>query len=350
MKFKTVMAALALSFSAQAAWAQDCALKKVADLPATPLPDSAVMTVDATFNGTARPMIVRTGALISSVRQSALGELGLQSIANSNVIVIRGRNQSSESFTEVADFSLGAIRAPRIQFEVTPDDGAKEPWAGTLASDLLSAYDLEIDSANRRIRFFDKDHCPGHVLYWNPSAVAVMPFLGQLPTANATRTGFNVYFQRGMGVYVLVKLAGQDVTAAIDTGSDYSEMSVGMAKFRFGVTAESSGNIPAPASAPAGTFIHVFPTLTFDTVTVTNVHVLVYPEADISQSDYMRRTDTRLRQNSSYFTDHMSIGMNILRRLRLYIAYGEKKLYITPASAAATPPAPGPDAGKAAAR
>jgi hypothetical protein len=40
----------------------------------------------------------------------------------------------------------------------------------------------------------------------------------------------------------------------------------------------------------------------------------------------------------------MSIGMDILRRLRLYIASGEKKLYITPATgpvpAAAAPGAP----------
>jgi hypothetical protein len=51
----------------------------------------------------------------------------------------------------------------------------------------------------------------------------------------------------------------------------------------------------------------------------------------------MGRTDTRLRRNNSYFVDHMTIGMNILQRLRLYIAYGERKLYITPAAAPTAP-------------
>ena len=39
------------------------------------------------------------------------------------------------------------------------------------------------------------------------------------------------------------------------------------------------------------------------------------------------------------------IGMELLRKLHLYMAFGEKKLYITPASAkpAAAPPQPTPN-------
>ena len=203
----------------------------------------------------------------------------------------------------------------------------------------------EVDAAGRKIRFFDKGHCAGHVLYWNPTAVAVLPFQGQLATADASRTGFNSYFQRGMGIYVPVKLDGKDMIAAVSTGSDLSAMGARMAKFVFGVTADSPGSTVQaspdgnPGNAP---FVHVFPTLTFDTVTVTNARVLVYPEDDVAQADIMRRTDTRLRRNDSYFVDHMTIGMNILQRLRLYIAYGERKLYVTPATAPAAAAATSP--------
>lgn len=295
------------------------------------------MAVDAKFNGMARPMIVQTGTLISSLRAGALAGLGLHSIANSSIVTVKDHRQVSESFTQVDDFSLGAIRVPRMQFEVPPDTMDDQPFAGVLGGDLLSVYDMEINTADHRINFFAKDHCPGHVLYWNSSAVAVLPFRTQLATANQTRTGFNLYFERGAAVYVTVKLDGQDVTASIATGDQYSSMSASMAKFLFGVTADSPGSKLQPSDDPDprhASFIHTFPTLTFDTVTVTNAHVLVYPDPDdVTNADIFRRTDTRLRLGGNYFEQHMSIGMDILRRLRLFFAFGEKKLYITPATA-----------------
>lgn len=329
-----------------AALAEDCGpLKEIASLDTTPLGDSSVMTVEANFNGTSRPMIVQTGAMISSLRQGALDKLGLHSIANSSVITVKDKKQVSEAFTQVEDFSLGAIRVPRMQFQVPPDTMDEQPFVGVLGSDLFSVYDMEVDPAGHKINFFAKDHCPGHVLYWKPVAVAVLPFQSQLATANQTRTGFNLYFTRGTSIYVPVKLDGQDVTASINTGGQYSTMSASMAKFLFGVTADSPGSTPQPSSdgdLKNANFIHTFPTLTFDTVTVTNAHVLVYPDPDVSNADIFKQTDTRLRQGGNYFERHMTIGMDILRRLRLFIAFGEKKLYITPATApvpaaAATP-------------
>lgn len=337
-----MIAAAAVAMLAQGARADEACgpLKMITSLDARPVAGSPVLMVDANFNGKSAPMLVSTGTFISSLRQGALDGLGLHAIANSSVITVKDKKQVSEAFTQVDDFSLGAIKVPRMQFQVPPDTGGDEPFAGALGSDLFTVYDAEIDPAGRKVNFFAKDHCPGHVLYWNPTAVAVLPFQDQLATANQTRTGFNLYFTRGSGVYVQVKLAGQDVTAAISTGSQYSTMNAGMAKAMFGVSADSPGSTPQPSDdgdPRHASFIHTFPTLTFDTVTVTNAHVLVYPDPDASNADIFKRTDTRLRQGGQYFENHMSIGMDILRRLRLYIASGEKKLYITPATAPVPP-------------
>lgn len=268
------------------------------------------------------------------------------------MVFVKDKKQSSEGFVEVADFSLGAIRVPRMQLAVPPDSDSNLPWAGVLGSDLFSVYDMEIDPAGKKVNFFAKDHCPGHVLYWKPAAIAVLPFQTQLATADATRTGFNTYFERGMGIYVPVNLDGHNVTASINTGSQYSSMSASMAKFMFGVTADSPGSTPLKPTDndpnPEG-FMHTFPTLTFDTVTVTNAHVLVYPDPQVGNSVYFQRTDTRLQRNTGYFVEHMAVGMDILRRLRIFIAFSEKKLYITPATAPAAPvTAPAPTAPAAA--
>lgn len=343
-----MIAAAVVLLLAQAAQADETCgpLKMITSLDARPLAGGPVMVVDANFNGKPAPMLVSTGSFISSLRQGALDNLGLHAIANSSVITVKDKKQVSEAFAQVDDFSLGAIKVPRMQFEVPPDTTGQQPFVGALGSDLFAVYDVEIDPAGRKVNFFAKEHCPGHVLYWNPAAVAVLPFQDQLATANQTRTGFNLYFTRGSGIYVPVKLAGQDVIAAISTGSQYSTMNATMARAMFGVTADSPGSTVQPSddgNPKHASFMHIFPTLTFDTVTVTNAHVLVYPDSDASNADIFKRTDTRLRQGGEYFERHMSIGMDILRRLRLYIASGEKKLYITPATApvpaAATAPA-----------
>jgi hypothetical protein len=337
---RSAIAVLALSCAASAAWADDCGpLKLIASLETTPISsDNSGFTVQAKLNDTLTPMLVSTGSLISTLDQSAVNTLGLHAVANSSVILVQDRKQSSESFVEVADFRLGAIHVPRMQFEVPPDSNAARKWSGILGSDLLSVYDLEINPSGHQLNFFAKDHCPGHVLYWKPTALAVLPFRTQLPTANNTRTGFNLYFQRGAKIYVPVKLDGHDVEASISTLSQYSSMSASMAKFVFGVTPESPGSTPESSSDPqhAG-FIHVFPSMTFDTVTVTNARVRIYPDPDVSNADVFKRTDTRLRQSTGYFTESMSIGMDVLRRLRMFVAFSENKLYITPATAPVAP-------------
>ena len=141
MKLHAIVGSLACAslFSTTAMAAEECGpLKEIATLEATRLPNSSVMTVGALINGKTRPMIVQTGALISTLRESALDGLGMKSIANSNVIFVKGRTQSSESFAQADTFSLGAIRIAHMQFEVPPDTAGERPWAGMLASDLLS--------------------------------------------------------------------------------------------------------------------------------------------------------------------------------------------------------------------
>ena len=336
---RSAIALFALACAAPA-FADDCApLKLIASLETTPISsDSSAFTIQAKLNDTLTPMLVSTGSLISTLDQSAVNTLGLHAVANSSVILVQDRKQSSESFVEVADFHLGAIHVKRMQFEVPPDSDAARKWSGILGSDLLSVYDLEINPSGHQLNFFAKDHCPGHVLYWKPTALAVLPFQTQLPTANNTRTGFNLYFQRGAAIFIPVKLDGHDVEATISTASQYSSMSASMAKFMFGVTADSPGSTPQPSGdSQRASFIHVFPTLTFDTVTVTNARVLIYPDPDIANADAFKRTDTRLRQQTGYFTQHMSIGMDVLRRLRMFVAFSENKLYITPATGPIAP-------------
>ena len=341
---RSTFALIALACAAARAFAEDCApLKQIASLETQPLGNSSVMTADAGFNGTPKPMIVDTGAGISMIREGALEPLGLHGIRNSNIVMLGGAGAASQSFTEVTDFTVGTIRVPRAQFQVAPNSSGEAPFVGWLGGDLLSLYDVEIDPAGHRLNFFAKDHCPGHVLYWHPTGLAVLPIQTQLATGDASRTGFRSYVYRARSIYVPVNLAGKDMQAQIDTGASASTISAKTAAALFDVTADSPGSTgqeSVDGDPKHIRFIHTFPTLTFDGVTVTNARFVVYPDLiGAHDPNNTSRTDTRVAKIDDNLTaaNHISIGMDVLRRLRLFVAFSESKLYVTPATAPLTP-------------
>ena len=141
---------------------------------------------------------------------------------------------------------------------------------------------------------------------------------------------------RDIHIFVPVTLDGKPFLAAINTATNNSTLSANTAKFQFGITADS------PDSKPLGNFAgdpdhkvfgHVFSTLTFDGVTVTNPHVAIIPDLIGSKDpNNSFRTDTRIGRVDDNIGPQLTIGMDVLRKLRLYIAFGERKLYVTPAS------------------
>jgi hypothetical protein len=355
--FRTAcMTAFALVCLGTAARAEDCGpLKQITSLNMTPLPGGRFM-VPVTINGTQQQLLLNTAGGITSLMQNSANAMGLQPIDASHIKLLSTNGNVSQNYVQI-DFQLGAIHDPTLQLIVTPQGGGNTPpFVGSLAGDFLGLNDAEMDFAGRKLNIFSKDHCPGHVLYWNPTAVAVLPITLQTATNLDSRTGYMRYAYRGSHIIVPVSIDGKDFKATINTGSPTSSMDMNTAKFIFGITADSPGSVPVKNGNdgdPAHqSFIHTFSSLTFDTVTVTNARFLVYPDL-IGARDPNNGMDTENR--ARHFDDNVgrtdiSIGMDVLRKLRLYVAYGERKLYVTPASApaAATPAGAAPAASMAA--
>ncbi|MDB5735233.1 MAG: hypothetical protein JWN16_1870 [Alphaproteobacteria bacterium] len=336
MRLATV--SLALTFmTCGAAFAQDCGpLKLISAIDMTPLPGTAVMTVPALFNGKAAPMLVNTGGGISNMENARLDELGLHGIDNSRIQMLDSAGNASKKFVQVDDFALGPVHSRNMQFMVSPGTATDIPYVGSLAGDFLSLYDVEMDFSGRKLNFFAKDHCPGHVLYWNPTAIAIVPIALKLATGDSSRTGFRNYTYRDAHIYVPVTLDGKTFQMMLDTGSQRSTMSARTAKFIFGVDAASPGSVAQGTldGDPAHpVFTHTFGSLTFDTVTITNPHFTVVPDLVGSKDpNNSSRTDSRVKMIDDNIGGEITIGMDVLRKLRLYIAFGEKKLYISPAT------------------
>jgi len=322
------------------ALADDCGpLKQIASLDMTVGPGGRYL-VPVTINGTPQTMLLNTAGGITSLRQDGADAMGLHPIDASHIKLLSGNGTASQSYVQT-DFKLGGIRMPDLQLMVMPKVGDNTPpFVGSLAGDVLQLYDVEMDFAGRKLNFFSKDHCPSKVIYWKTQAYAVVPVTLQLPTSDDSRTGFRLYSYRGSHINVPVTINGKDLTAALDTSSLPSTMSIDTAKYTFGVTAETPGAVPvdSPDGDPRHRmFSYTFPSLTFDTVTVTNAKFLIYPNLVGSKDPNNGfRTGTRARRVDDGFGGRTTIGLEVLRKLHLYVAYGERKLYITPASAPAS--------------
>jgi hypothetical protein len=339
-----------LAFLGSPAWAEDCGpLKQIASLDMT-VGTAGRYLVPVTINDTPQKMLLATGGGVTNLRQDAVTAMGLHPIDASHIKLLSGNGTVSQDYVQV-DFRMGVIHDPILQTIVMPIQGnGPPPFAGELAGDFLSLYDVEMDFAGRKLNFFSKDHCPGHVLYWNPTAVAVVPISLQMPTAVDSRTGFRRYAYRGSHINVPVTINDKPFKAALNTASLTSTMSEDTAKFIFGVTADSPGAVPlgsVDGNPDHKAFSYVFPTLTFDTVTVTNAKFYIYPNLVGSRDpNNTSRTDTRVSRIDDNIGGDISIGLDVLRKLHLYVAYGELKLYVTPATTAPAQSAPSPQAAK----
>jgi hypothetical protein len=129
-----------------------------------------------------------------------------------------------------------------------------------------------------------------------------------------------------------VSLDGHPLRAMIDTGAPGTTLSMGEARRVFGITAEDGDK----------RFEHVFQKLSFEGLEVGNPHIAIIADkvgTKDPNNDFVTGSRVHRIDDPDASDPVMLIGMNILTKLHLYIAFGESKIYITPASAPPATPA-----------
>jgi hypothetical protein len=197
--------------------------------------------------------------------------------------------------------------------------GDDDEYVGVIGPNILREYDVDIDFGAPKLNLMSPDHCEGKVIYWQASAVAVVPI-------EVLKTGH---------IVLHVMLDGQPLVAMLDTGAWMTTITLPDAESDYGL---KMGSPDTPRigdlndKVGAATYRHRFKTLDFDGIAVGNVDVAIIP-------DYLKGKYKTGPEIGSRFSDNsesgeypdMLIGMNVLKHLHIYIAYKEKKLYITPA-------------------
>ena len=298
-----------------AAQAENCTLKQLASLDMVESEQDRLV-VPATINGTKGKMLVDTGGIMSAIFSDAGQRLGLKpagAMAHGGAI-FDPKGDRMTQLVFVSQFGLGEMLGSDIWFLWKQRDEPASQEAGYVAPDILRKYDVDLDFASLKFKLFSPDHCEGRVVYWT-TAYNVIP----------------VRIRRGGHIEITVTLDGVPLRAMIDTGSPLTTISAGSANALFAIKQESAGverEIAAKSDDPVQ-YRFRFKELSFGGVTAPKPWIGLYP--DVMKNRMQLLADPPYRQWID--PPPMVIGLDMLRRLHVYIAYREQKIYLTAANA-----------------
>jgi Aspartyl protease len=292
--------------------------------------DSGVPILPVTVNGTPRRFLFDTGGLVQQISPAVVAELSLRT-RDSRVKLFDVGGNTSSKVAYVDSFGIGSAKAKDLQFQVSTVPLGKN-FDGILTPSALPMLDVDIDFGTGKFTYFLQDHCPGHVLHWKADKVAAVPI---------------TILDRHLNVPVT--LNGQRFRAMIDTGSSDTLLDLTTAKRVFGLTPESpdmtlEGHANDDPDLPI--YGHHFTSLAFEGVEIANPRIGLVPDRMTSkdQNNSLETGSHITRAYDEIKLPEVIIGMNVLKKMHVYIAYKEQNLYIT---AAGVPDAPSPSTAPA---
>jgi predicted aspartyl protease len=334
MRTPILIGGLLLLASCGAAWADDCGtLKQVSTVDLITLGPGGRVAVPVLINNVPKKLLLATAGGISSLSAAAVASLNLHP-TEAGFKLLSTNGNVSRQYVHFDSMQIGQIGGQNMDLMVSVNPSVPGT-DGELTTDLLTHYDVELDFAAGKMNFFSPDHCAGRVVYWPAQPVAIVPFsqIRPQPLSMNQRIPFN---DRDSHIRVSVTLDGKPFSAVINTGTPNSTMIDTVAKREFGVTRDSPGSVPVGTGTAFG---HVFSSLAFEGITISNPHIVITQNLtgakDPNNNPVTGSLTDRVDDN---LASEVTIGMDVLKRLHIYIAYRESKLYITPAS----PPADAP--------
>ncbi len=319
---RTIMtfAVLALAMPATSAWAQDkCAQLQIVNTVQMTRQNNTDF-VPVRINGTPKNFLLDTGGSLTIVGQSAADDMKLP-IRQGRVTMYDITGKATNAETLVDQYIVGHMLGKSVEMQVMPFG-----FDGIFGLDGWSAVDLDVDFGTDKLNMFSPDHCAGRIQYWPAPVLAAVPMK---------------YIDRHLKIQVT--LDGHQESAVIDTGASDTTLTIDEAKRTFNL---DPGSDDTPQDGVLNrddslkVYKHQFKTLSFGdgaTVTVNNADVHLIPNVITKNMDKTPIQGSRVKTEKDFMdVPDMLIGMNVLRKLHIYIAFGEAKLYVTDASAQAT--------------
>ncbi len=306
----SIAAACAILLPIQAA-ATDCRLKLLTSLEMS-YDAAGRPLVPVTLEGQDAKLLIDTGGAFGDLTWQAVDQLKLHRdhIQALQIFLLNG--ERALYMAHAHDLHLGRLVAKEYPFIVLPADWDHPGAIGSLAPDILSTYDLEFDFGANKLNFISPEHCKGQVMYWTQQLYVALP----------------LHIDRGHKASVDVTLDGKDMEAEIDTGASGSVLRLDEADAVLRRPMRSSELVRTGTGKDNGLDYYRYPfkLLTIGGIAVQNPDLVIATDklGEVRQPEEIDRNG-----EDALHAPPMILGMNVLRKLHLYIAYKEEMLYAT---------------------
>ena len=324
----TALTITSIAVPAKAA-AQCGDLNLVTSLDLRTLP-SGRPAIDGMIGDTPETFLIDTGGVISMVTSRTVRELKLTTTTNRRMALTGVNGASTQTVAQLPSITIGRYRQQGVYFFVMrvrddPSDTTQPEFAGLIAPDFLQNFDADFDFAQKKLNLISPDHCAGKVQYWSAPSIAIV----SMTMDSAGHIKFPM------------TLDGRRVNALLDTGASTTTLNLTVARQQFDVDpnapdVEKVGELSGGYSASV--YRRRFKTLAFEGVVINNPMIDLLPDLMGGQVAAAPRTGSIIREDRGI--PEVILGMTTLNQLHLYIAYKERKVYITAAGTAPGPTSP----------
>jgi hypothetical protein len=282
--------------------------------------DDRVILVPVTVNGHHATMELNTAVVQTTISSRYAKALGLDKDHNFEVWSAGGEKSSAWATTPDSMF-IGSQSFRKPVFAVVsdsrPPDEGLAPDIGQIGMDLLYIEDFELDFANNKLNFYSTDHCSGVVVYWTD----------HYSSAHINR-GFDGDLSFPM------ELEGKKVLATLSTAIPVTRLGTDVTRRLYGFD-EGSDGVEAQTDRPGHAIAYYRAmALAGSGIIITNAKIQLVPRD--RQAELSCGLVTHAPDDVAYYSrcgPPLTLGLNVLRRLHLYIATREQVLYFSDAAA-----------------
>lgn len=328
-------AVLAAGFTAPAAGAAACKLELVSTMDVE-FNDFGNVLLPVKVNGKEAWVVLEMDAGSALVSRAAAEQLGLRLEEQHDFELTVGNTRVTHK-TVVESLLLGTANFARWSFYINPrrEEAVPmhrgRPLLGSMSSQFMNVVDVELNLAQNKLNLFKQTtNCKGRQAYWG----------GQV-------TAMDLYVDQSGLMLFPMEVDGKRVETSLNTGSRISRISEKVSRRYFGFGRDSPGVV-----LDEQTFINAIPyremALTAKALSMQDVRFYLYDDMNTgcvpATAD---RASRAIGFHECFGLTPVSIGTDLLKRLRIYIAPKERKIFFTRAATPAPGASAGPDAAAA---
>lgn len=282
---------------------------------------SGVVSIPMEINGKKAQMLVDTGGFLTHVTWEFTRDLDLD--LRRSFIGMAAVNMVINQTAKIDSLKIGDMSTNNPSPIYVASQSSYPPdLDGNLGPDYMRNYDIEFDFVAGKMNYFSPARCPDHVVYWPHDTYAEVPIA----------TDFEGH------IVVPAMLDGKPIKLVLDTGAEYSIMTLEAVSALFGWDEKSppykkfaDHSINGGAMTPI--YFYPFKELNFQDISIRTPRIFMIPR-------------NRMPSVGGAIPE-MVLGMSILRQLHIYIGYRAGKLFLTTAEKSQgtqTSPSTGPEA------